>query len=193
MDDIGTKTLETERLILRKFKASDAYAMYEGWCRDERVTQYVTWLPHKRIEETKALVNMWLEAYEKPHTYRYVIVEKAHNKPIGSIDCVGFSLRSESCEIGYCLDANYWGKGLMTEAFKRVIEYLFEEVGINRLFGRYVVSNPGSKKVMEKAGMTFEGFQREAFRLHTGEFVDLGTYSLLKKEYYKLYKGENDE
>ena len=188
--DIGTRTIETERLILRRFELTDAEAMYENWCQYEDVTKYLSWIPHQNIEETKTLLRDWINSYKKAHTYHYLIVHKKNQVAIGSMGCVSFSVRNESCEVGYCLARAYWNQGLATEVLKALLTELFENVGVHRVYARFVVANPGSGKVMEKAGMVYEGIQKEAHKLHNGAFSDLGVYSLLKQQYYNKYKGD---
>lgn len=192
LKDRGSIPLETPRLILRKFSVEDAEAMFMNWCQDEAVTRYLTWLPHENIEETQATIKFFIEQYSLPHTYHYLIVLKDTDTPIGSLGCVRFSERSESAEVGYCIARPYWKQGIATEALSALLKHLFEAVGVQRVYARYCTENPSSGKVMEKVGMVYEGIQRKAHKLHTGGFADLGVYSLLKEEYYKIYKGENN-
>ena len=193
LNNIGSKTLNTKRLILRPFKLDDATAMFNNWCQDTRVTEYLSWLPHKDIDETIRVLKMWVEDYQKPHTYHYAIVEKATDNLIGSIGCVDFKERLEACEVGYCISYEAWGKGYMSEALKELLTFLFEDVGVRRVYARHALVNPGSGKVMEKAEMRFEGSHRESFKTHDGKFVDMAHYSILKKDYYKQYKGDDHE
>lgn len=70
----------------------------------------------------------------------------------------------------------------MAEAVKAVIAFLFEEVGVNRIAARHDVNNPNSGKVMQKAGMKYEGTLRQADRNNQG-IIDYAIYSVLKSEY----------
>ena len=62
--------IETKRLILRKFTIDDAKAMFNNWASDSEVTKFLTWHPHQNIEITKMILNMWIEEYDNPNTYR---------------------------------------------------------------------------------------------------------------------------
>lgn len=53
--------ITTKRLILRHFCVGDAEAMFKNWTYDERVARYCRWYPHKSIEETKRLLDMYIE------------------------------------------------------------------------------------------------------------------------------------
>lgn len=178
---IGTKEIKTERLILRRFKPEDAKAMFETWANDERVTRYLTWTPHGNIEVTEFVIGLWLKDYEKENCYNWAI--EFEGKLIGSIACVSLDENSEFGEIGYCIAYDFWGKGIVTEATKAVIDFLFKEVNLNRIIIEYAVKNPASGKVITKCGLTLEGIKREHFKSASGEFLDIASYSILRKEW----------
>ncbi|MBQ8831131.1 MAG: GNAT family N-acetyltransferase [Oscillospiraceae bacterium] len=182
----GTQTIKTERLTLRRYRVTDAKTMYETWARDERVTKFLTWQPHASADLTKALLEIWCADYEKDNNYNWVI--EFEGKIIGSITVVRQSERDELAELGYCLGHGYWEKGIMTEAAKAVIDFLFGEVGFNRISIEHAVKNPGSGKVAKKCGMTLEGTKREYFKAASGEFLDINEYSILRRE-WKITKG----
>lgn len=180
----GTQTIHTDRLILRKFVTDDAMAMFENWANDERVTRYLTWSPHKSPEETKQLVELWCAAYENPNTYNWVI--EYEGTAIGNISVVRFSDNSEYAELGYTMGYAYWNKGFMSEATKAVIDYLFAEIGVNRVAISHAVKNPASGRVAQKCGLTFEGTKRECFKNSTGEFLDLSDYGIIRSEWENM-------
>ena len=108
----GTKKLETNRLILRKFKIEDANCMYNNWASNPNVSKYVTWEHHKDVSETKALLEEWIKKYNDIDTYKWVAEIKDTKEIIGSIDVVSKKfLKFGSCEIGYCYGEKYWNKG----------------------------------------------------------------------------------
>ena len=74
---------------------------------------------------------------------------------IGDISIVAIDENDSSCEIGYILGKNYWGRGLMTEALKAVLDFCFTQVGFQKVKARYASLNPASGRVMEKAGMSY--------------------------------------
>lgn len=145
-------TLETERLILRPFKFSDAEEMFSNWANDPEVTKYMTWLPHENVTITQQIINFWIKEYEKPQTIRFGITLKDSGALIGSIDVVDFI--NGKPEIGYCLSRKYWNHGYMTEACKAVMDYIFS-LGYDEVLIRAQVENIGSNKVIQKCGFKF--------------------------------------
>ena len=185
MNNLGTKTLETERLILRKTIESDAEPMFNNWANDPRVTKYLTWYPYESAQQLHDTYHQYLlESQKKDNFFDWKIVLKEIGEPIGSIGVVNISEEIEEVEIGYCLGFNWWHQGIMTEAFREVIRFLFGEVGVNRIEARHDVNNPHSGDVMKKCGLKFEGTRRQGGKNIQG-IVDLGVYAILREDYRK--------
>lgn len=173
----GTNTIETERLILRRFTIDDAGDMFANWANDSEVTKYLTWLPHGCVENTEEILTTWISEYSSPSTYKWAIICKDNGEPvIGCIDAVHVNEKIPSCEIGYCLSKTYWGKGIMTEALKEVMNYLFD-AGFIRISARHDTSNPASGRVMQKAGMTYEGTFSKSEINNKGDIIDIAYYA----------------
>ena len=182
MNPIGTKTINTKRLILRPFQVEDAREMFENWASDPEVTQYLTWLPHESVETTKESLKRWVEGYQNPLQFKWSIV--FNNEVVGSIDVVHLEEKLDAVEIGYALSRKCWGKGIMTEALIAVSRYLLEEAGCNRVCARHDVNNPASGKVMQKVGMTYEGTLRQIGKNNQG-ICDMAYYSIIKADLLK--------
>jgi len=148
-------TLETERLILRPFTIEDAQEMFFGWANDPEVTKYLTWNTHKDIEETKRILSLWIDEYEKPERLNFAIELKKEDKLIGGIDVVGYLGGVQGTPvIGYNLARKYWGNGYMTEACHCVIEYLFSK-GYSEIRIDAMSENIASIRVIQKCGGIF--------------------------------------
>ena len=94
MNHIGTKTIETERLILRQFTVEDSQAMFENWASDDEVTKYLTWPTHTSEEISKSILRDWVDSYKMPDTYNWAITLKSlNNQPIGNIAVVEVASR----------------------------------------------------------------------------------------------------
>ena len=182
MNHKGTVTIETERLILRPFTMADAEPMYRNWASDPEVTKFLTWPTHSSIQVSEKVLESWCILNEDPENYQWAIVLKEINEPIGSIAVVKLRNDIGSADIGYCIGRNWWGQEIMPEALKAIIDFLFGEVGANRIAATHDVNNPNSGRVMQKAGMTYEGTLRAAGRNNLGR-VDEVWYSILKDEY----------
>lgn len=178
----GTKTLETERLILRQFRPEDAELMFQNWASNPEVSRFLTWAPHPDAEMTKSLINDWIGRYSELSYYNWVIELKEINEIIGNISVVKLDEKIEAAEIGYCMGQAWWGRAIMPEALRAVMAYLFDEVGLNRVAACHDGNNPKSGRVMQKAGMKFEGILRAAGINQQG-ICDMVWYSMLKTEH----------
>ena len=162
MNKVGTRTIETDRMILRRFKTEDAQEMFDGWCNDPEVTKFLTWAPHGSVEVTKMLLNDWVPRYENGDYFNWGMELKETGKLIGNISVVQVREDIGEALIGYCMSRAYWGNGYMPEALKAVMDYLFDVAGMNRVVATHDVNNPKSGRVMDKAGMKYEGTLRQA-------------------------------
>ncbi|MBC7465855.1 MAG: GNAT family N-acetyltransferase [Bdellovibrio sp.] len=165
--------LETERLILRPVKLSDAEAIFE-YAKNPAVSEYILWEPHQSVEDSLSYIQDYIFDYYKkgvPEPFGIALKENPE-KLIGTVGCFVVSKVSKSMELAYALAENHWGQGLMTEAAVAVMDYCFKEFGLKRIQARCKVENIGSRRVMEKAGMTFEGTLKSA-QFHRGRFWDM--------------------
>ena len=189
MKHLGTVTLETERLTLRKTLENDWEPMFSNWANDERVTRFLTWEPYESAEQLKTTYHQYLlDNQEKPDFYDWKIILKELNEPIGAISVVKLREDIEEAEIGYCLGCRWWHRGIMTEAFQRVIQFLFEEVGVNRITATHDPRNPHSGDVMKKCGLRYEGTLRQAGRNMQG-ICDECVYAILRDDEFCVFKG----
>ena len=184
MDHKGTVRLETERLILRRFNLGDAEDIFRNWAQSEAVTRYLTWQPYKNIDDLKGYIQYCIDEYQKPNKYNWVIEYKEIGEPIGSISVMWVREDIAACEVGYCMSERFWGMGIMPEALKEVIRFLFEEIGMNRIQATHDANNPNSGRVMEKCGMQHEGTMRQASRNTLG-ICDSVMRAILREDYSK--------
>ena len=178
----GTKRLETERLILRRFKIDDCAEMYNNWACEDVVTKFLTWQTHTNLDVTKSVLADWISKYANKDFYNWAIELKEENRLIGNISVVSLREETLSAILGYCMGSKWWGKEIMPEAGKAVLKYLFEEVGFNRIAANHDKNNPKSGRVMQKIGMTYEGTLRSAGFCNQG-IIDDVRYSILKSEW----------
>lgn len=181
MNHLGTKRIETDRLLLRPFTVEDAQAMYDNWASDPEVTKYLTWTAYQSEETANEILSIWTKEYEKQDFYQWAIELKNLGQPIGSISVVEMKERALAAHIGYCIGRNWWHQGIMSEALRAVMDFLFDEVGFNRLESRHDPNNPNSGKVMMKCGMKYECTMRQSDWNNQG-ICDASWYALLKDE-----------
>ena len=184
MEHQGTIKIETDRLILRKFKMEDADLMYRNWASDDEVTKYLTWPTHANVNVTRAVLEEWIQKYNNQDFYNWAIVLKEIGEPIGSISVVKYEDKTSSAAVGWCMGKHWWGQRIMPEAGRAVLQFLFEEVGVNRIAAKHDKENAKSGRVMQKIGMTCEGTLRASGKNNQG-IVDEVYYSILREEYEK--------
>ena len=181
----GTVTLETERLILRRFTPDDAGAMFRNWASDGEVTKFLTWPAHTDLLVSQNIIDSWIPLYQNPDYYNWAIVIKESAEPIGSITVVAQRDAIRMVHIGYCIGRSWWHQGITTEALKETIRFFFEEIDMNRIEARHDPRNLNSGKVMLKCGLQYEGTMRQSDINNQEGFCDAAYYALLAEDYYK--------
>ncbi len=179
-------SLKTQRLILRKIKESDYNDVFE-YSSDNRVSEFLLWKPHKSLEYTKEYLSYIKNEYRIGKFYDWAITIKEGDhkgKMIGTCGFTSFDIKNNCAEVGYVINRKFWGQGIAVEALMKVIEFGFEELLLHRIEARYIVGNVNSRKVMEKANMSFEGVRRSSV-IVKGEHKDIGVCSIISDEYYR--------
>lgn len=192
MNHKGTVTLETQRLILRRFSPEDAEPMFRNWANDPDVTMFLTWPPHGTIDNTKKVIGLWVNSYEELLNYSWAIELKSLGEPIGSIAAMKPNNKVNSVDMGYCIGKAWWGQGYVAEALRTIVEFLFEDVGVNRINAVHDPRNPNSGVVMRKAGFTFEAAKRQAGCNNQG-ICDHCEYRYLAEDYFKEKKADEQD
>jgi [ribosomal protein S5]-alanine N-acetyltransferase len=174
------KILETERMILRPWEIDDLDDLYE-YAKSSNIGPDAGWEPHKDKEVSLKILQSFIEKDEVR-----AIVYKENNKVIGSlgVHCDEKRKGVKAKMIGYVLSEDYWGKGLMSEAVKEVIRYLFEEEKYDIVSCYHYPFNIRSKRVIEKCGFNYEGTLRLASEIYDGRVYDDVCYSIVKEEYF---------
>ncbi|CAN7761516.1 GNAT family protein [Paenibacillus sp. LjRoot153] len=170
--------LETERLILRQITLDDIEDM-NAYCSNDEVSKYGSWNAHKSLSDTKECVELILSNYENKKVVLWGIQYKENGKLIGTIEYVLWDPKHKVAELGYVISQNYWGIGIATEAVNEVIKFGFNNMDLVRIQARCFVENTRSARVMEKAGMSFEGIIRKAM-FAKSRHHDLKMYSILR-------------
>lgn len=94
--------------------------------------------------------------------YQWAIVPKNLSEPIGCVSVVSQDNRIATAQAGYAIGKRWWHEGITSEALKRVMDFLFDQVGFNRIEARHDPRNTHSGAVMKKYGMLYEGPLRHA-------------------------------
>ena len=175
-------TIETERLTIRPLTMADDEAIY-AYASDPEVARYVSFDTAGSIEDTRIFLRSVLEGYANGTSPGSLgIVLKDENKFIGTIGYLNRSNENKRIEIGYALSPVYWNNGFITEAAIALINHFFTYGDLMRIEARCRLENISSARVMEKAGMKFEGILRKHM-FSKGEHHDMNMYSILRDEW----------
>ncbi|MBR5048761.1 MAG: GNAT family N-acetyltransferase [Erysipelotrichaceae bacterium] len=142
--------METERLIIDQIRPEDHLDYYTNISHDRRVLE--------------TFICAYAESPDDLDISRYVgrddilaIRLRETGKLIGILSI--FAQKDDgSCEIGYGLGSRYWNCGYASEAVKRLIEHLFTDRNMKKIYASFFTGNDSSRRVMEKCGMTFSHF-----------------------------------
>ena len=183
--NIGTNTMETERMILRRFEYSDNSSMRKNWIADEKIQSLYSEPVYTTEEEVKQLLDKYIDSYQKDDYYRWAIIDKKTYECIGQIAYFLVDNKNNFAEIEYCIGADFQCKGLATEATKAVISYGFEKMNLHKVQICTKTINAPSKRVIEKCGLTYEGTFRDYFYID-GQYVGRLYFSILRSEYESM-------
>ena len=152
--DITNVVLKTNRLTLRPWRESDLSDFYE-YARVDGVGQMAGWLPHRNLEESRTILSHFIEG-------KHVFALEYQGKAIGSLGVEEYKEKNypefshlQGREIGYVLSKDYWGQGLMPEAVKAVIQWLFDAEKLDFIMVGHFDWNNQSRRVIEKCGFQY--------------------------------------
>jgi RimJ/RimL family protein N-acetyltransferase len=147
----STPVLETERLVLRAPRLEDANAI-ATLINDRRIAENTARIPHPY---SLADAHAFLDAVNRSPDEPCFLIALADGTVIGGCGIVPSG--GPDPEIGYWIGVPYWGHGYVTEAARALIDHAFGALGCERLAGRARVSNPASRRVLEKCGFQWTG------------------------------------
>ncbi|MDD5934798.1 MAG: GNAT family protein [Clostridiales bacterium] len=182
MKNIGTQTITTERLILRRFEYSDDEAMLKYWIADVKIQSMYSEPVYTTKEEVKALLDKYISSYEREDYYRWAIIDKESQQCIGQIAYFLVDCKNNFAEIEYCIGSAFQRRGLATEATKAVIAYGFDKMNLHKVQICCKTINQPSLSVIQKCGLTYEGTLRDYFRMGD-QYVGRMFHSILRSEY----------
>lgn len=173
--------LETDRLVLRKLGKEDASDIY-ACSSDPEVSKYMPWETHRSIKDSEDYIEMAIEQYELGQLAPWGITLKESEKLIGTIEYVKWLPNHYRAEISFVLSKRFWGKGYILEATKKVIQFGFSHMELQKIEALSMIENVQSQRVLQKLGMRFEGVLRNHWWIKD-QFRDIVQYSILKKEF----------
>ena len=158
--------IETERLILRPWRESDAASCYR-YAKDPRIGLMCGWKPHESEDESREIIRTILTA-----AMNYAVTLKGEDEAVGSIGHLA---------LGYWLGEPHWGNGYIPEAAEAMLQTAFG-LGATELWGAHFAENRNSRRVIHKLGFTFRFADRERFE-QIGEEKEVWYYSILPRDH----------
>lgn len=174
-------SLTTERLLLRAVDFNDVDDLFQV-LSDPDVAEYDYFYPVETKEKASLFIERYQREIEGNEEITWGIVLKESQKLIGTCCLGNFDKGAERAEIGYAISKAHWGKGYATEAAKKILDYGFNKIKLNRIEATITPGNDSSVRVLEKLGFEREGLVRQR-DLVKGKIVDGIIMGLLKSEY----------
>jgi RimJ/RimL family protein N-acetyltransferase len=174
--------LETQRLLLRPLKEEDEENIYQ-YVKDYDIARWTINIPHPYPREGAIeFIKQARGLMEEGLAYELAILLKPEMKIVGVVSFVRINKAHRNAELGYWVGKPYWNNGIATEAAIRILEFGFEDLGLQRIFAKCFFDNLPSKRIMEKIDMEYEGkFRHEIFK--EDRFIDITYYSILKEDW----------
>ena len=179
----NTPELATKRLLLRRLGPEDAEAVF-AYASDQEVTKYMSWPTHRTVADSLAFIHSTLDRYQRDEAGDWGIILRATGNLIGTLGFPQVDRKNNQAAVGYVSGRRYWGAGLMPEAVGRLLQFAFNELMLNRIECIHALPNEQSGRVMQKAGMTFEGIARERL-FAQGRYWDVKQYAILRSDWHK--------
>ena len=172
----------TARLMLRPFRESDAADLY-AYAADPRVGPVAGWPVHTSVENSREIIRT---VFSSPNVF--AVADRESGRVIGSAGFVGehrTELPGPDDEIGYALNPEFWGRGLMPEAVRELLRYGFEDLGLETIWCGHYDFNARSRRVVEKCGFRYRFTEQTWVELMGEERTELH-YALTREEWQAL-------
>ena len=175
-----SETLETPRLLLRPLRRDDAQAIATK-INSYEISKNLARVPFPYVLADAEEFLDWAFALDQRSAFRVITLKSAPRELIGLISYDWVDAKQHS-ELGYWLVQEHWGKGLMTEAARAMVNHAFDVTGLEQLSSCYFLENPASGKVLARAGFSETGSCKSASRSR-GEEVPVMTVRLMRSEW----------
>lgn len=155
------RRIETQRLLLRCPEPADAPAIFDAYTSKPHIPKFMSWLVHTRVDQTRHFLDSCVAGWSNGSNFEYVIeLREQPGRPIGMI---GMLALNHGVGFGYVIAQDYWNRGFTGEALSELVDWSLKQQPVFRAQAFCDVENPASARVMEKAGMKYEGVLRKYF------------------------------
>lgn len=184
-------TIETERLLLKPYDVKlykDVYQLIHK-NKPRLIHSFPNLLGATETEiATKDYVQQKIFDWNNNKAYGLMLFDKSTQQLIGHFNLKDIDWKKNQCELAYFIDVDYEKQGLITEAMKMLLKIGFEKINFNRIFARIVTTNTASQKVVEKAGLKFEGAFYQDYKTYDNRIVDTYCYGISKEEFERMHQ-----
>jgi len=175
--------LTTQRLLLRKLRMEDAQD-YFTFAGDPRVTRYLRWGPHASLQETQSYLQSVLEGYRQGTDGPWGIELVEEGRLVGSIHLMDLDPSDLKADVGVVVNAQYWRRGIGSEALQRVLAFSLTELHLQRIQVFAITGNIAACQMMEKCGMAHEGTLHRYAR-QKGQRWDFELYAIRAEDFHQ--------
>lgn len=172
--------LKTERCTLRKEEENDSYDIFELYSNED-VVKYMEFEPFDSVEDAVNEMQWYQKIFKEQAGLRWMIEDSESKKVIGTCGFLNYEKTHNRIEIGYDLIPSFWGKGIMTEVLKCIMDFGFLTMKLNKIEAKVEPENEASIRLMYRLGFHKEGVLRQ-HEFEKGKYVDLAIFSKLKGE-----------
>lgn len=159
----AAERIETERLLLRRPRKSDAQAIFDGYASDREVTRYLSWPTHRSVTDTLAFLAMSDDEWQRWPAGPYLVLSRENGNPGSLLGSTGLFYKSAARAVtGYVFARAAWGQGFATESLQAMVE-VARHTGVERLEAICHADHRPSANVLEKCGFSREEVRREHF------------------------------
>jgi RimJ/RimL family protein N-acetyltransferase len=179
--------IETQRLRLRPFEISDAKDV-QRLAGDRAVADTTLNIPHPYDDgEAEIWISGHRDLFKKWEHAIFAIALRETGELVGAMG-LHLNPRFNRAELGYWIGKPYWNNGYCTEAARRVVQFGFEDLLLNRIHAHHMSRNPASGRVMEHIGMRLEGTMRQHVR-KWDKYEDIVCYAILREDWEREGSG----
>jgi RimJ/RimL family protein N-acetyltransferase len=178
--------LQFDNMILRPFRDEDSLEFYHLIQRNRaRLEKYfpVTVRSNETLESTRKYIYERIYLAEKREFISFILLPKGSSSVLGLVFLKNIDWSIPKSEIGFFIDKDQEGKGMISKSVSEIVKYSFSELKLNKIFMRIGEDNPGSKRIAEKSGFKFEGNLRNDFKSHDGKLLDVLYYGLTPQDF----------
>lgn len=179
--------LQGARVLVREFETGDFEAVHR-YGSDPEVSRYMDWGPNSE-QETHGFLRAVIAAGSEDPRRQFELAVVVDGDLVGGVGLRVNSVLHQRGDMGYVLRRDAWGKGYASEAARLILRFGFLSLDLHRIEATCDPRNIGSRRVLERIGMRFEGQMREHMRTH-GAWRDSLLYAILRGEWAEMQEGQ---